>query len=140
MWPGCSAVRRRCRYPAQKRTIQLVSWPATPAVKPSFRRKPESSTAADTALRLHTSQQAQRDAVAGVTSNLAKRVWQHKSDVADGFTKRYQVHMLVWYELHPTMQSAIAREKAIKEWKRTWKLELIEKANPQWRELSEDLG
>ena len=76
----------------------------------------------------------------GVTSNLAKRVWQHKSDVADGFTKRYQVNMLVWYELHPTMQSAIAREKAIKEWKRTWKLELIEKTNPDWSDLSKDLG
>jgi len=51
----------------------------------------------------------------GVTSNLMRRVWQHKNDLAEGFTKRYRVHMLVWYELHGTMQSAIAREKAIKE-------------------------
>ena len=65
-------------------------------------------------------------------------MWQHKNDLADGFTKRYRVHTLVWYELHGTMQSAIAREKAIKEWKRAWKIELIEKTNPQWRDLSED--
>ncbi len=75
----------------------------------------------------------------GVTSNLRQRVWQHKKDLADGFTKRYRVHTLVWYELHGTMQSAIAREKAMKEWKRAWKIELIEKSNPQWRDLAEDL-
>ena len=75
----------------------------------------------------------------GVTSNLTQRVWQHKNDLADGFTKRYRVHMLVWYELHGTMQSAIAREKAVKEWKRSWKLELIEKTNPQWQDLYEGL-
>lgn len=54
----------------------------------------------------------------GVTSDLLKRVWQHKEDLADGFTKRYEVHTLVWYEAHGTMESAIRREKAIKEWKR----------------------
>jgi putative endonuclease len=75
----------------------------------------------------------------GVTSNLMNRVWQHKNDLADGFTKRYLVHLLVWYELHPTMQSAIAREKTIKEWKRAWKIELIEKTNPQWQDLYEGL-
>lgn len=57
----------------------------------------------------------------GVTSNVMRRIWQHKNDLVDGFTKRYQVHSLVWYELHPTMQSAIARE-TIKEWKRAWKI------------------
>jgi putative endonuclease len=75
----------------------------------------------------------------GVTSNLMQRVWQHKNDLADGFSKRYRVHTLVWYELHGTMQSAIAREKAIKEWKRAWKIELIEKTNPQWQDLYEGL-
>ena len=54
----------------------------------------------------------------GVTSDVVKRVWEHKADLADGFTKRYGVHMLVWYELHDSMESAIRREKAIKEWKR----------------------
>ncbi len=76
----------------------------------------------------------------GVTSHLARRVWQHKSDLVDGFTKRYGVHTLVWYEVHDTMESAIAREKAIKEWKRSWKLALIEKVNPQWRDLYEELA
>ena len=71
----------------------------------------------------------------GVTSDLIKRVWEHKNDLIEGFTKRYGVHMLVRYETHETMLSAIAREKAIKEWKRRWKLELTESSNPQWRDL-----
>ncbi len=75
----------------------------------------------------------------GVTSDLLKRVWEHKQNLADGFTKRYGVHTLVWYELHDSMEEAIRREKAIKEWKRRWKLELIEKTNPEWRDLYEDL-
>ena len=76
----------------------------------------------------------------GVTSNLLQRVWQHKNDLVEGFTKRYGVHMLVWYESHETMENAITREKAIKEWKRTWKLRMIEKENPAWRDLYEDLA
>jgi len=75
----------------------------------------------------------------GVTSNLVKRVWEHKEDLAEGFTKRYGVHTLVWYEPHESMEAAIRREKAIKEWKRRWKLELIEKTNPQWRDLYGEL-
>ena len=76
----------------------------------------------------------------GVTSNLTQRVWQHKNGLVAGFTKRYGVHRLVWYEAHDTMDSAIAREKAIKEWKRRWKIELMEKLNPEWRDLYEELG
>ena len=75
----------------------------------------------------------------GTTSNLIQRVWQHKNDVAEGFTKRYGVHTLVWYEGHETMPSASAREKQLKEWKRAWKLQLIETINPSWRDLLEDL-
>ncbi|MDD4963443.1 MAG: GIY-YIG nuclease family protein [Gallionella sp.] len=71
----------------------------------------------------------------GVTSNLVQRVWQHKEGLADGFTKRYGVKSLVWYEVHESMESAIAREKAIKEWQRAWKLSLIEKTNPDWADL-----
>ena len=71
----------------------------------------------------------------GVTSDLVKRVWQHKNDFVDGFTKRYHVHTLVWFEVHSTMESAITREKRIKEWKRRSKLELIEASNPDWRDL-----
>ena len=76
----------------------------------------------------------------GVTSNLIQRVWQHKNDLVAGFTKRYGVHTLVWYESHETMESAIGREKAIKEWKRAWKLELIEQGNSAWRDLYGELA
>ena len=71
----------------------------------------------------------------GVTSDLVKRIWEHKNNMADGFTQRYGVHHLVWYEQHATMESAIQREKRLKEWKRIWKLKLIESANPDWRDL-----
>ena len=71
----------------------------------------------------------------GVTSDLVKRVWEHKNDFVDGFTKRYRVHKLVWHETHETMESAIMREKALKKWKRVWKVELIEKDNPTWTDL-----
>ena len=75
----------------------------------------------------------------GTTSNLVQRIWQHKHDLVGGFTKRYGVHALVWHESHATMESAIAREKRIKEWKRAWKIALIEKDNPAWRDLYEDI-
>lgn len=75
----------------------------------------------------------------GVTSDIGRRIWEHKNDVAAGFTRRYQVHTLVWYELHPTMESAIQREKTVKEWKRKWKLRLIERMNPGWKDLSDIL-
>ena len=75
----------------------------------------------------------------GVTSNLVQRIWQHKNDYVEGFTKRYGVHTLVWFEAHESMESAIAREKAIKEWKRVWKVELIEKGNPPWRDLYDEI-
>ena len=71
----------------------------------------------------------------GVTSNLPARIWQHRSNVAEGFTAHHHVHVLVWFELHETMESAITREKAIKAWRRAWKVELIEKSNPYWRDL-----
>jgi putative endonuclease len=71
----------------------------------------------------------------GVTSDLIKRVWQHKNDFVEGFTKRHGVHRLVWYEQHATMESAIGREKALKKWNRAWKIRLIEERNPQWRDL-----
>ena len=71
----------------------------------------------------------------GVTSNLIKRAWEHKNNLVEAFSKRCDVHRLVWYELHETMASAIEREKNLKEWKRVRKLELIEKSNPGWRDL-----
>lgn len=76
---------------------------------------------------------------AGVTSNLLKRVWEHKNKVVQGFTQKYGVHILVWYEMHVTMEAAIQREKAIKNWKRAWKIKAIEEMNPQWRDLYPEL-
>ncbi len=71
----------------------------------------------------------------GVTSDLVKRIWLHKNNMVEGFTKRYSVHLLVWYELHESMESAITREKRLKNWKRQWKLKLIESSNPEWQDL-----
>lgn len=90
-------------------------------------------------MRLYSGKQAKRDAVCWVTSDLLKRVWQHRNEVVEGFTKRYDVHMLAWYEVHETMESAILREKELKKWRRQWKIALIEKMNPVWRDLYSDL-
>lgn len=76
----------------------------------------------------------------GVTSNPIQRIWQHREHLAQGFTDRYDVTRLVWYELHETMESAILREKRIKKWKRDWKIELIEATNPEWRDLWQDIA
>jgi putative endonuclease len=75
----------------------------------------------------------------GVTSDVVKRVWEHKNEFVEGFTKRYRVHTLVWYEAHETMESAIAREKVLKNWKRAWKLELIEQSNPGWKDRYDEV-
>lgn len=71
----------------------------------------------------------------GVTSNLIQRAWQHRNHVVEGFTGKYNVNLLVWFEQHETMESAISREKAIKKWNRAWKLKLIEEQNPEWADL-----
>ena len=75
----------------------------------------------------------------GVTSDLIARVWQHKNNAIKGFTKKYEVHLLVWYEPHENMESAILREKVLKKWNRIWKLRLIEQFNPEWQDLYEQL-
>lgn len=76
----------------------------------------------------------------GVTSDLVKRVWQHREHVnASSFTDSYDITQLVWYELHDTMESAILREKQLKKWNRAWKLRLIEEANPRWADLWESI-
>ena len=75
----------------------------------------------------------------GVTSDLVKRVWQHKNDVGEGFTKKYGVHRLVYFEMHADMNAANRREKQLKTWSRAWKMVLIEKENPQWRDLWPEL-
>ncbi len=71
----------------------------------------------------------------GVTSNLIQRIYQHKYDLVGGFTRKYQVHRLVYFEVHNDMEAAIIREKQIKKWNRDWKIELITEQNPEWNDL-----
>jgi putative endonuclease len=76
---------------------------------------------------------------AGITNDLVRRVWEHKNDAVEGFTKRYQVHHLAWFEQTDDVAAAIVREKQIKKWHREWKLRLIEETNPEWKDLYEEL-
>ena len=76
----------------------------------------------------------------GITSDLVGRICQHREGTIPGFTQRYGIKRLVWFELHETMEGAIIREKRIKRWPRAWKYELIHESNPTWRDLAEDLG
>ena len=71
----------------------------------------------------------------GVTNDLARRIWEHRTGALGGFTAKYGIKMLVWYEVHPSVVEAIAREKRIKRWRRRWKLALIETMNPEWLDL-----
>ena len=75
----------------------------------------------------------------GVTNDLIKRVYEHRNDLVEGFTKGHQVHRLVYYEQTNDIRSAITREKQMKKWKRRWKIELIEENNPEWKDLYDEL-
>ena len=75
----------------------------------------------------------------GMTSNIVKRIWEHKNKQVDGFTKKYEIHHLVYYEIHNNPESAIQREKQLKKWNRLWKINLIEKKNPKWNDLYQDI-
>ncbi len=75
----------------------------------------------------------------GVTSALVKRIYEHKNNVLEGFTKEYGVHTLVYYEVHESMEEAIKKEKKLKKWKRQWKIDLIENENPDWKDLYLDI-
>jgi putative endonuclease len=75
----------------------------------------------------------------GVTSDLIKRIWEHRSDLVEGFTRRYRVHQLVYFEQYDSMNAAIAREKELKKWRRAWKIALIESRNPHWSDLWTEL-
>jgi len=75
----------------------------------------------------------------GVTSDIQKRVFEHKENLIEGFTKKYNLHTLVYFEVHPDIREAIIREKQIKNWKRSWKIELIEKMNSEWRDLYSEI-
>jgi putative endonuclease len=71
----------------------------------------------------------------GVTNDLVRRTWEHKEDAVEGFTSKYGVHLLAWYEVHESIEAAITREKQLKKWNRAWKLRLIEEMNPGWKDL-----
>jgi putative endonuclease len=75
----------------------------------------------------------------GMTDNLVRRLWEHWNGLIPGFTKKYGVKMLVWYELHGTRENAFQRERQLKKWNRAWKLRLIEEMNPQWRDLADEV-
>lgn len=75
----------------------------------------------------------------GMSADLIRRMEEHRNEIADGFTKKYNAKILVYYEIHEDIQEAALREKRIKAWKREWKINLIEKSNPQWHDLYEDL-
>ncbi len=76
----------------------------------------------------------------GVTSNLVARIWQHKNNIVEGFTQKYHVHRLVYFEEHAAPHEAILREKQIKKWNRDWKIRLIEDKNPEWKDLWEEVS
>ena len=75
----------------------------------------------------------------GITSGLVQRIWQHKNKMVEGFTQKYNVNKLVYYEVHPNAESAITREKQMKKWRRSWKIRLIEEKNPDWKDLYDDI-
>ncbi len=75
----------------------------------------------------------------GVTSNLIKRVYEHKNNLIEGFTNKYHIYTLVYFEITPDVKSALSREKQLKKWNRAWKVALLEKSNPEWRDLYADL-
>ena len=76
----------------------------------------------------------------GVTSDLLQRIWQHRQNLVEGFTKKYGTHLLVYFEQHERMDDAILREKQLKKWNRAWKVRLIEAANPDWRDLYPEIA
>jgi putative endonuclease len=76
----------------------------------------------------------------GVTSDLSRRISEHQNKTIDGFTKKYGIHRLVYYEIHESIEDAIHREKCVKEWKRVWKIKTIEAFNPTWKDLSLDIA
>jgi putative endonuclease len=75
----------------------------------------------------------------GVTNDLVRRAWEHRNDVIEGFTQQYGVHRLVWYEIHDSPYDALTREKQIKKWNRDWKVNLIQRSNPDWVDLYQSI-
>ncbi len=107
----------------------------------SFPRRRESSLRMERQFAVHILASRRNGTLyVGATSNLPKRLWEHREELAEGFTKDHGIKTLVWYELHDNAESAIVREKRIKKWNRLWKLSLIESSNPDRRDLSDGLA
>ncbi len=106
----------------------------------SFPRKRESSMITNKVFHIYILASKRNGTLyIGVTSDLVRRVYSHKNNLVEGFTKKYNIHNLVYYEQRGSAEDAIVREKQLKRWKRSWKLELIEKDNPQWKDLYDEL-
>jgi putative endonuclease len=123
---------RKCLNFFRHPRLPILSSPPEVSGDPSLRNDQNS-------LRVYFGQQTVWHLIIGVTSHLIKRYWEHQQGFTAGFTNTYDVHRLVYYELHSDMTFAITREKQLKRWKRTWKLQLIEKHNPDWRDLWEEI-
>ena len=108
----------------------LSSWPGL--TRPSIEQ--------DDLLGVHPRQQARGTLYIGVTNNLVRRVYEHREGLADGFTKRYGVKTLVYFEAHDTIAAALQREKNMKHWSRVWKIDLIVKSNPAWQDLYDEIA
>ncbi len=96
-------------------------------------------TSGETTRSLHLANKRNGTLYIGVTTDLQKRIWEHKNNLVEGFTKKYGIHQLVHYEFYGDMMTAMSREKQLKKWNRAWKLELIEKHNPEWSDLWEGM-
>jgi putative endonuclease len=121
-------------YPVQCRGGPLATQQTLPRLLDSRLRGNDNGAMKQPAVYILASQR-NGTLYTGVTSDLVQRVWQHKNDSVDGFTKKYGVRTLVYYELHDDMENAIIREKRLKKWNRAWKLRLIEEKNPEWNDL-----
>ena len=132
------APRFREGWPERQWARVLSSFPLEPALDSDRGRESRSTMTKQPAVYILSSKR-NGTLYIGVTSNLQKRTWEHKNNLVEGFTKKYGVHRLVYYELHEDMVSAIKREKQMKKWNRGWKLELIERQNPSWRDLWEGI-
>jgi len=107
----------------------------------SFPRKRESPSMLDRSYYVYILASRRHGTLyVGVTNDLRRRVFEHKNDLVDGFTQKYKVKLLVWFEVTESVEAAMEREKQIKKWNRGWKIELIEKMNPTWRDLYPEIA
>ena len=138
LWPAEELMRPVCagmpRGPGRPRGPAPPSFPRKRESSPEQTHEPQAAAVYILASRRNGT------LYVGVTSDLRQRIWEHRNDLREGFTERYGVHRLVYYKLHDDMMTAITREKRLKKWNRAWKLQLIEKENPGWSGLWEQIS